>query len=147
MVVEQLDVARLERGVQAGFLGDFRQQVERLVLGGAQARDFGCSCACSTYVREYWLVMRPSRMPNTGQCEDRLGEGAVFVGRARAPVVGEEFLEQVGAATEDFVVDGGDAGELGDAAGDAVADAEQRDDVAAVGVEAQRAGGAGAGAG
>ena len=41
VVVQQLDVAGLERRIEAGLLGDLGEQVQRLVLRVGQSRQFG----------------------------------------------------------------------------------------------------------
>ena len=85
------------------------------------------------------------------QAEDRQRIGRLLVAasspkRLRQTSWNSEF-QQIGPALEHLVVDRRRAGELADAAGARLAHAQQPDHVGAVGVEAQRAVGQGAGIG
>ncbi|NDG51129.1 MAG: CocE/NonD family hydrolase, partial [Rhodospirillales bacterium] len=78
---------------------------------------------------------------------DKVKAATFLIGGAFAPKIAVEDFEQIWAAAGEFIVDGHGGHHARNAAGDAVGGAEQGQQVAFVGVEAQRAGGAAAGAG
>ncbi len=136
VVVEELDIPRLERHLVAPLVADRGQQVERLVLGGGEARDIG---DLLRGLHEGARVLGgeltvPHR--EDGHRVDR-GLPARLLALPGAVVVRAEQRVQIRPALEDGIAHRGDADHPARAAPAGRAHAEQPDHVAAVGVPAQ----------
>ena len=153
MAVDELQVARLERHLEAQFLRGLHQHVDRLALGVGELRHPGCHLR---RLDEGQRIVRGELA--VAQAEDRQRVGGLarrrlavllgaFLAEAAAPVVLEQQLEEVGPPLENGVMDGRRGGELADAAGARLANAQKADHVSAVGMESQPAIGQRAGIG
>ena len=118
VVVQQLDVARHERRMQAVLLRDLREQIQRLVLRRGHARHFGellrlLDIGAGILAGELAVLDAEHR-----QREARLRAMTPSSSpRPRSANSPGTAFQQIRPATQYFVVDRRDAGELADAAG------------------------------
>ena len=138
VVVDELDVARCEAHPEAQLLGKCCEEVERLPSPVAYPRHLAFRPALRRFDIGARIMAGELAVadPPHGKRVGRL-VGRVLLAEAAAPEVLVERGAQVGAAFEHRVVHRRRGAQLAQAALRRLADAEQRDDVAAVDVEAQ----------
>jgi hypothetical protein len=144
-VVEEEDVAGLlvEADVEFGFGGDGLEEVEGFDLLIGEVREIGVVVGAIDEDAEEGA----GEVVFVEGEDGLLAEGELVSGIDGVAFVGEglhEDREEVGAAPGDFVVEGEGADEFVFAAGLGLVEAEEGDDVAAVGVEGEFFAGAGA---
>ena len=134
MVVEELDVAVAEFHVQGQLLGEIAEGVHGLDLGRGELGDAGQGLRLADRGADAAHTEIAPMKAEHRHAEPRLLAGRDFAD-ARPVEVRRQLLRQIGAAFEHFVVKGDRAHDAAGAAGLRRTQAQQRDDVARVGME------------